>query len=379
MEKYKVKDIPTQTTDHFVWEENGFYSVLSQKVAKRFAGRNYKATWGVYAKLLMMTVCYLFCWFKAVQTGNLFWAAGSGVFTEMIGFCMMHGSSHNAFSKKPSVNYLGLLFSPWMLWNHWTWLQHHVYGHHSYTGVCGKDPDIHNLDLILRKHFEAKERPTTRFQHIYIWLLLILLPGQHMGQIILYPLLPLITKKIFITPVIKARSKIVFHSTLIIAASLSFHILLPLYFHSLSTALLLWLTNITWMGISYFFNVLPNHDTESTLRNHPTPGKKMDWGEQQVRCTGNHSNTNSWSHYIITQLWGGMNYQIEHHLFPTINHTHYHEVSQIVQETCKEFDIPYVSHTNWLQSAISFSKFLHVMAKIPCFETYVSSLSLKHQ
>lgn len=58
-----------------------------------------------------------------------------------------------------------------------------------------------------------------------------------------------------------------------------------------------------------------------------------------------------------------MNYQIEHHLFPTVNHAHYHDISLIVQETCKEFKIPYVAHDNWLQSAKSFSKFLQVMAK----------------
>merc|ERR1711974_17371 len=126
--------------------------------------------------------------------------------------------------------------------------------------------------------------------------------------------------------------------------------------------MLLWLTNLAWMGISYYFNVLPNHDTELTLQNHPPSDSKLDWGEQQVRCTGNHSTSNSWSDFIVTQLWGGMNYQIEHHLFPTLNHAHYHEVSLIVQDTCKEFGITYVSHSNWFKSAVSFTNFLQAMA-----------------
>mmetsp|Transcript_21735 Transcript_21735/g.27688 ORF Transcript_21735/g.27688 Transcript_21735/m.27688 type:complete len:439 (-) Transcript_21735:23-1339(-) len=375
MKKYKVDGQGETDSDHFLWEDDGFYRTLSARVRERFKGRTYKASALVYCKLFVFFVAYLMCWYQAVRSGNIIWAAMSGVFTEMIGFCMMHGASHNAFSRIPLLNYLGLLWSPWMMWNHWTWLQHHVYGHHSYTGMYGKDPDIHNLGLILRKHFDAKQRPTTRFQHLYTWALLILLPGQHLGQIILYPLLPIFTKQIFITPVIRSRSRIFFHSLVVMILSLTFHVFVPMLYQSLGTVLLLWITNITWMSISYFFNVLPNHDTESTLQNHPPSHAKVDWGEQQVRCTANHSTNNSWFGYIITQLWGGMNYQVEHHLFPTVNHVHYHEISKIVQETCKEFNITYVSHANWFESAISFTKFLHVMAKIPSLEKYASSLS----
>lgn len=286
MKKYKIKDKPSESqeeSDIFLWEDDGFYSVLSKKVAKRFDGRNYKATWFIYAKLLLLFLGYFYSWKQVVFYGDFFWAAIAGVITEMIGFCLMHGSSHNAFSKKPILNYLGLLWSPWMFWNHWTWLQHHVYGHHSYTGVCKKDPDIHNLDLIFRKHFNSEDRLATKYQHIYIWILLIFMPGQHIGQIILYPILPALTDKIFrTTKMIAAKDTIFFHSLFVMLLSACFHFLLPAYFHSFGRAALLWMVCLGFMGISYFFNVLPNHDTESTLQNHPEPSKKIDWGEQQV-------------------------------------------------------------------------------------------------
>ena len=285
MEKYKLKDQPTTLKgDLFLWEDDGFYSVLSRKVQNHFKGKSHKATWFVWAKLLLMFIGYIFSWTQVILYGNFFWAAVAGVITEMIGFCMMHGSSHNAFSKKPFVNYLGLLWSPWMMWNHWTWLQHHVYGHHSYTGVCRKDPDIHNLDLIFRKHFNADDRrPLTKYQHIYIWIFLILLPGQHMGQIILYPILPTATNRIFrTTKNIGSKEMILLHSLFVMSLSITFHLIIPTFYHSFTRSLLLWFTCITFMGISYFFNVLPNHDTESTLQNHPDPNNKIDWGEQQV-------------------------------------------------------------------------------------------------
>ena len=60
-----------------------------------------------------------------------------------------------------------------------------------------------------------------------------------------------------------------------------------------------------------------------------------------------------------------MNYQIEHHLFPTLNHAHYPEVSKIVQQTCKEFNIPYNIEGDWLSAIRSYGKFISIMADVP--------------
>ena len=60
-------------------------------------------------------------------------------------------------------------------------------------------------------------------------------------------------------------------------------------------------------------------------------------------------------------LYGGINYQIEHHLFPTICHVHFEEIKPIVKDTCKEFNIPYVEHYS-IYSALKsvFTHFIHV-------------------
>lgn len=57
----------------------------------------------------------------------------------------------------------------------------------------------------------------------------------------------------------------------------------------------------------------------------------------QVRHSGNFSNGNP----LVTQLMGGINFQIEHHLFPSMSHMLYAEIAPIVQAACAEFDIPY--------------------------------------
>ena len=362
--KYAVPSEPKKL-EMFKWEENGFYSVVRKRVEEHFVGKNYKATWGVYIKLAILLLINQYCWINAFLTGNFWWAIVSGMATEMVGFCLMHDSSHYAVSKKPYVNYIGLLWSSWTLWNHWLWLQHHCYGHHSYTGIYGKDPDVHNAEIFLRKHYKMKKKSFTPFQKWYSWFLLTVIPNQHIGQAILYQVTPRLSKKVFITPTVDPPKIILYHSYLVMTLSFVWHLLVPLYFQSLSTVLLLWFCNYTMMGISYFLNVAPNHDTESTLRNHPAHGVVLDWGEHQVRCTGNHSLGDGIIDRIITQLWGGMNYQIEHHLFPTLNHAHYPEVSKIVQKTCKEFNIPYNVEGDWLSAIRSYGKFIGIMADIP--------------
>jgi linoleoyl-CoA desaturase len=55
--------------------------------------------------------------------------------------------------------------------------------------------------------------------------------------------------------------------------------------------------------------------------------------------TANFANENP----VATFLFGGLNFQIEHHLFPQICHIHYPAISKIVQKTAKEFNLPYYS------------------------------------
>lgn len=65
-----------------------------------------------------------------------------------------------------------------------------------------------------------------------------------------------------------------------------------------------------------------SHGTRSTL---------------QVRHSGNFSNGNA----FVTHVMGGINYQIEHHLFPSMSHMLYAEIAPIVKDACEEFSIPY--------------------------------------
>ena len=89
------------------------------------------------------------------------------------------------------------------------------------------------------------------------------------------------------------------------------------------------------INIFYSINIIPDHDMIETRINKLTQG---DWGEIQVRNSGNFITNN----IIYSYLFGGINYQIEHHLFPSLCSIHYPSIQSIVKLTCKEFNIPYV-------------------------------------
>ena len=49
-------------------------------------------------------------------------------------------------------------------------------------------------------------------------------------------------------------------------------------------------------------------------------------------------------------LWGHLNYQVEHHLFPDIPAHRYPDMAIEVQQVCKQYNLPYKSNNNWWQA-----------------------------
>ena len=112
--------------------------------------------------------------------------------------------------------------------------------------------------------------------------------------------------------------------------------------------------------MTYFVCIMPDHDTFETHSNIVYDTKTIDWGELQVRNSGNFSTSNS----LINHCFGGINYQIEHHLFPTISHVHFPAISKIVKKACKEYKIPYVEHQTIYSALCSIFKNFDEISKV---------------
>ncbi len=96
---------------------------------------------------------------------------------------------------------------------------------------------------------------------------------------------------------------------------------------------------------------------------YPLPDKEGilpdSWAIHQMMTTADFSpNSRIFSWYV-----GGLNYQIEHHLFPNICHVHYRKLSQIVKETAKEFGIPYNVQPTFIRAVWSHGKMLKQLGR----------------
>lgn len=355
--------IVTEQEDYFNWEPKGFYATLKERVRQRLAGDNYKATWGYWIKVPIMMTLAFYCLYE-IYRGSYKHAFMYGCLIEMLGFCVMHDASHGAVSKKSWINeYCSIVWNSWAQWSHFLWMQHHVWAHHSYTSIYLKDPDIVHWGIFLRKAKEQPHFPFHKYQSKYWWYIVGFWPTQHMGQMITYYLSMFQNYRLFGMPVLPWPKSLWSLENNIRILSIVVHFVGPYIFLPWKVALtcqFLWLLG---MGLSYWLMVAPNHDTMAS--HHAlvgTTAKGMDWGELQVRSSCSHSqNPDSVVDSIITLLWGGMNYQIEHHLFPSLSHCHYYKVSPIVQDTCKEFNIPYPCYKTWFDAMKSWVAFLGEM------------------
>jgi len=86
-----------------------------------------------------------------------------------------------------------------------------------------------------------------------------------------------------------------------------------------------------------------------------------EWAIHQVKTTANFAAKSK----IITWLVGGLNFQIEHHLFPRISHIHYPEISRIVREKCEQFDLRYNYFPTMGQAVVSHFKVMNELGRKP--------------
>jgi linoleoyl-CoA desaturase len=94
------------------------------------------------------------------------------------------------------------------------------------------------------------------------------------------------------------------------------------------------------LGLSLALVFSLAHQVESVEFPSPNgvpPTISEGWGAHQMRTTANFANRSSgWNWFS-----GGLNHQIEHHLFPSMSHTHYAAIGKVVRSTAQEFGLPY--------------------------------------
>ncbi len=325
-------------------DPKGFYRTLRSRVMKSIKESGQDITGGKKIQrkaivLILMYVVPLVAMFFSMPVWLYFamWAlAGLGM--AGIGMGIMHDANHGSFSKSAFLNkWLGSSIVL-LCGNTITWKVQHNILHHTFTNVHGKDEDVDSGGAI-RLHPEQPLKKMHKYQHIYGPLLygimtLNWLAPKDFKQLVRYQKQGLLEKA---GADYKTEWwKLVFGKFLYVALL----ILLPVIFHPQAWYIvLLGFISMHFLAgslLSWTFqlaHVMP--DTQKF--NGFTDTQLGEWGTHQLLTTANFARNNK----LVTWFIGGLNYQVEHHLFPNISHVHYPKIAEIVKKTANEFKLPY--------------------------------------
>jgi linoleoyl-CoA desaturase len=253
-------------------------------------------------------------------------------------FNLLHDGSHYAISTNPKVNnFISKISNSWFLWNHSVWFYHHVYYHHSFTGNRN-DPDKHLYSISLLFDANKYYSIETLANIIYTSI-----PGQSFSQSVWYIYSSFINQ---LSVIERDHFKIPNTNHYdIFSLFVMFCKIYVLYNMGILPTLCYIITGNTL----YYLNVMADHDLYETHENYYDG---PDWAKRQICNSGNFMNGNrEW-----TMAFSGINHQIEHHLFPNICGHHYTYIAPIVEEFCKENNLPYVHHPTLISAYNSFMK-----------------------
>lgn len=355
----------------FSSRQNEFFITLSQRVNQYFKSNEIEKTGNaeMVFKTIFMLSLYLIPYFALISGmattgwGILGLYAIMGLGKAGIGLSIMHDANHGAYSSKAWVNnWLGLTLN--LVGGHaMNWkIQHNVL-HHTYTNVHEVDEDISPRG-ILRMAPESEWKPMHKYQHYYAWffyglLTLAWIVAKDFMRLTRYQREGMLKKQ-------RANAGREWASLIFTKIFYAGYImvlpyyLLPVAFWQILVGFVV-MHYIAGFILSIIFQ--PAHVIEGTEFPMPdeTGNMENNWAIHQLHTTTNFGH----KHKLFSWYIGGLNYQVEHHLFPNICHVHYKKISKIVEQTAKEFNLPYKSKDTFIQALAAHTRLLKTLGQRP--------------
>ena len=265
--------------------------------------------------------------------------------------CIGHDAGHFSVSAhRPWVN-------DWCLWgiswlcNPYMWQHQHTYAHHSFTNDIDHDPDLHHFTSLLRVHksFQKSGIYKNQSNRWYVFLAYTFVsfgtcfwvPWSMMKEHTLYGMVAWTDQQ---------RHRVAFTSHFLLYFSLI--IAWPFYAHTNKLwALAAVVGHMSTSGLLFAFFSQINHLNESSLdsdklaklKEQVKPSIRSSWAVDQI-LTSNNFCPDSLLWHVLSN---GLNLQIEHHLFPGLNHCHLSKIAPVVRQTCEEYGVEYKVYPSW--------------------------------
>ncbi len=332
-------------------DKTNFYSTLHNRVDAYFKqkGLSKHANASIVLKTIIMMTAYLLplvllVWLQpdfgvALALWTLMGVAMAGV-----GMNVMHDANHGAFSSSPRINALVGYSINLLGGSAFNWKLQHNHLHHSFTNVTHWDDDIADKPgLRLSPHTEVKPAHRSQWLHaifIYSIVTLYWVLGKDFVQFVRYSrngvnkntpaqnrvLLAkiIVTKLVYLAIFFAAPVLFGIPVLEVLAGFLLMHFVGGII-----------LTVIFQLAHTVEETTFPQPNAQGTIEN--------DWAIHQMNTTVNFCRNNRFLSWYV----GGLNFQVEHHLFPKICHVHYPRIAGIVQKTAAEFNVPYLEHKSF--------------------------------
>jgi linoleoyl-CoA desaturase len=343
--------------------DNAFLTELRRRVDDYFhsSGRRRRDCPAMYLKTAIILAAFSGFYSLLVFVAGSWWqalplAAGLGLSIAAIGFNIEHDGSHHSYSNHAWINRLAAMTMDLIGASSYVWHSKHVVVHHTYVNITGHDADI-DIGVFGRLTPYQKRFRFHRWQHFYLWLLY----GLNVIKWHLYDdFRDVILGRIGRTrmPRPKRWELLGFVGGKALFLTLAFG--LPLLVHPIWIVLLFYVLIIGLAGVvvSVVFQLAHCvEEAEFPLPQANSGSMENAWAVHQVETTVNfarRSRVESW-------LLGGLNFQIEHHLFPRICHVNYPAISSLVEQTCRDFGVRYGEHTSFRAGLSSHFRWLRRM------------------
>ena len=352
-------------TPKFEQLKPSFHTELKKRISQYFetTGKSTTGNYQLWIKAAILLAAYIFLYIHLVFfTPSTFWAitecVSLGCTMSAIGFNIMHDGGHGSFSKYPVLNKMAAVTLGLLGGSHFMWNMKHNIIHHAYTNIDGVDDDL-DARPFLRMTSTQKKYPMHRFQHWYFWFFYCWL---HFYWIFFSDYKKYFTRKIGDVPLKKMDVKDHFYFWVYKGVSYALFLVVPMFTVGVGATLIGFLTMTLVAGfiLSIVFQLA--HTVEHThfpMPNEDTGKMEDEWAIHQLKTTANFATRNR----IISWFVGGLNFQIEHHLFPKISHVHYPVISKIIKQACREYNISYIEYRRMYQAVVSHVSFLRQMGR----------------
>lgn len=278
-----------------------------------------------------------------------------------IGLSIMHDANHGSYSRNATFNAIMCRSMNFVGGSSLNWqLQHNVL-HHTYTNIEGHDEDISSIGL-LRFSPHTPLKKVHKLQFLYAWFFYGLMTimwatTKDFQQLVRYSKMGMLEQRK--TTFKKELYLLILNKIFYLGYSLALPIVLidkPWY-----------LVVVGWLMMHYVCGMIlalifqPAHVIENT--EFPMPddkgNMKDDWASHQLKTTTNFAQK-SWA---FSWFVGGLNFQVEHHLFPNICHVHYKKIAPLIRQTAEEFNLPYYSKKTFVGAVAGHAKLLYALGR----------------